>query len=80
MIAYWDIKNLSKPIGVIKDESKEFVYSVNFLCNQTYIVCSYKDGTLVVVDLYNTSNIFKKEINEFEKTESNLDDQNSVSQ
>lgn len=87
MISVWDIKNLSKPFLIIKgmvnyiksDEHKDYIYSIEFLCNDSYLISGFSDGYLLIYDIKDPNQNYKINITEnISKKDNNLDVGNSV--
>ena len=86
MISVWDTKNLSKPFLIIKgyfhlilDEHKDFIYSIDFISNDAYVVSGFADGYVVLYDIKDPNRNIKFKIPEnVAKRDSNLDEGNSV--
>lgn len=79
-IAIWDLKKTDKPINEVKNVDDAFVYSCNFLCNDSMIVYGYIDSNIVLYDLSTNKIKFEISVKYSDiKSESNQDAYNSVS-
>ena len=78
-IAIWDIRNTSKNLNLISCDIGNFVYSLNFLHGDQYLVYGFFDGELVIHDLKSNKPISNTRINYAEyRSENNLDYNNSI--
>lgn len=59
IVCIWDMKNLSKPLTTIKEEHHDFVYSVNFIENDKYIVIGIIDGNVLISEISDVTKSFK---------------------
>lgn len=88
MISVWDIKNLSKPFLIIKgffifisDQHKDYIYCIDFLRNDSYLISGFSDGYLLIYDIKDPNKNYKVNISQnTTKRDSNLDVGNSVIQ
>jgi len=79
MITVWDYKNLSKPLLIIKDEHKEYIFNLNFIQNDSYLVSGFIDGYLLLYNIKDPTVNYKQKIeSNTEKKATNLDPGNSI--
>ena len=55
-ICIWDMKNMNKPIDLIKEskgELKDFIYCCNFLEDEEHLLTGFIDGSLIIHKLHN---------------------------
>ena len=54
LICIWDLRNKSKPLDRIENESKskdDFIYCLNFIHNDNSIITGYMDGTILIAKI-----------------------------
>ena len=82
LICIWDMKNLSKPLATVKDQHQDFIYAVNFIENDKYVVTGFIDGYILIVETADVTKYKKhfipKEVNYNTIEENNLDPGNTV--
>jgi WD40 repeat protein len=62
MICIWDVKKMDSPLSTIRDQHKEFIFSVNFLDYDKCIVSGFIDGYIILVDSNDIQNYKKYSI------------------